>query len=97
VTYALSAEAERELAEAFAHYLENASAKVAERFLNEFVRAAGLVDANPGLGTPSINGRLIFPIRRFPYSLIYRPSDEGVRIGAVAHQRRRPRYWRARD
>ena len=32
MTYALSGEAEQELAEAFAYDLENASAKVAERF-----------------------------------------------------------------
>ena len=96
MTYSLAAEAEREISEAFAYYLQNGSAKVAERFLTEFARAAQLIDTNPGLGTPTLNGRRIFPIRKFPYSLVYRSSDEGARIGAVAHQNRRPGYWRSR-
>ena len=97
MTYSLSEEAEQELAEAFAYYLEHASAKLAERFLDEFVRAARLIDSNPGLGTPTLGGRRIFPIRKFPYSLVYRPSDQGTGIGAVAHQMRRPKYWKARN
>jgi plasmid stabilization system protein ParE len=38
-----------------------------------------------------------FVLPRFPYSLIYRHlgADE-VRILAVAHQKRRPRYWTGR-
>ena len=32
----------------------------------------------------------------FPYSLIYRIEDREVVVGAVAHHRRRPGYWRRR-
>jgi len=97
MSYSLSPEAEQELDEAFTYYLENASAKVAARFLDEFVRAAQLIGSNPGLGTATISGRRIFPIRKFPYSLVYRTSDQGVRIGAMAHQRRQPKYWKQRS
>lgn len=96
MTYSLSEDAQRELAEIVAYYFEHASAKVAERFLTEFARAARLIDANPGLGTATLNGRRIFPVRRFPYSLVYRANDDGARIGAIAHQNRRPGYWRSR-
>jgi len=40
--------------------------------------------------------RYVFP-NRYPFHLIYRiSSDLGIQIVAVAHQRRRPDYWRHR-
>lgn len=96
MSYFLSSEAEDELAEAVAFYAEQASASVAMAFLAEFTRAARIVAANPGLGTRTSRERRLFPLHRFPYSLIYRAEDEGVRIGAVAHHSRRPGYWRTR-
>jgi hypothetical protein len=35
-------------------------------------------------------------LRRFPFGLVYRVSSSMVQIVAVAHQRRRPGYWRQR-
>ena len=96
VRYFLSPEAEEELAVAIAFYSEQASTSVADAFLSELTRAARLVALNPGLGTPASRGRRLFPLHRFPYSLVYRAEDEGVRISAVAHQSRRPGYWRTR-
>jgi plasmid stabilization system protein ParE len=32
-------------------------------------------------------------IRRFPYFVAYLVVDEAVVVLAVAHERRRPRYW----
>ena len=97
MSWFLAAEAERELAEALAFYKERASQAIAKAFLAEFERAATLLVDNPGLGTPSLSGRRILPMQRFPYSLIYRPTAEGIRISAVAHQRRRPAYWQSRE
>jgi len=37
-----------------------------------------------------------FPLRRFPYLLIYREKEAVIEILAVAHGRRRPGYWRER-
>ena len=93
MTYSLSEQAALELAEVFERYLERASTKVAENFLAEFERSARLADQYPGIGTPTKNGRLVLPLRRYPYSLIYRTTDEGIKIGAIAPQRRGPRYW----
>jgi plasmid stabilization system protein ParE len=36
------------------------------------------------------------PLRRFPYSLLYRTDKEEIVIIAVMHQRRHPSYWTAR-
>lgn len=33
---------------------------------------------------------------RFPYSIIYRHFDDQVTIYAVAHQKRKPGYWKDR-
>lgn len=33
---------------------------------------------------------------RFPYGIIYRITDAGIWIVAVAHAKRRPGYWRKR-
>jgi hypothetical protein len=32
----------------------------------------------------------------FPFSLLFRIDGEGLFVVAVAHQRRRPGYWRRR-
>ena len=38
-----------------------------------------------------------YVLRRYPYNLIYRtPDGVDVEIVAVAHQKRRPTYWRDR-
>ncbi|MBZ0160073.1 MAG: type II toxin-antitoxin system RelE/ParE family toxin [bacterium] len=36
------------------------------------------------------------PLVRFPYSLVYSVRPDEVRLLAVAHQKRRPFYWRGR-
>jgi plasmid stabilization system protein ParE len=35
-------------------------------------------------------------VRRFPYYILYRASDEEILIVAIARRRRRPGYWRRR-
>lgn len=36
------------------------------------------------------------PVRGFPYHLAYRVVDDVIEVLAVAHDRRRPRYWAGR-
>jgi plasmid stabilization system protein ParE len=36
------------------------------------------------------------PLRRFPYSVLYKINDKEIVIVAVMHQRRRPLYWMER-
>ena len=35
-------------------------------------------------------------VRRFPYTIFYLELSDQIWIAAVAHQRRRPGYWRSR-
>jgi plasmid stabilization system protein ParE len=92
VSYTLHPSAARDLDEACLHYRKSASARLALRFLNEFERTAGLLAREPGLGTPIRDGRAVFPLRAFPYSVIYKPAGAGVRILVVRHQHRDPDY-----
>jgi plasmid stabilization system protein ParE len=96
VSWKLSPAAEADLADALSFYKERASAAVATAFLTDFTRAASLLDSQPGLGTPMAGGRRVFPMRRFPYSLIYRVSGHDVLIAVVAHQHRKPGFWASR-
>jgi plasmid stabilization system protein ParE len=96
--YSLHPKAETELVDAFTYYREQAGSKLASLFLEEFVRIATLLTANPGFGTPTVGGTTrSYPFRRFPYSLIYRSEPNGLRILVVGHQHRRPGYGRGRN
>ena len=96
MTYSLHPEAARELEDAFNFYREQGGSRLAQAFLAEFERVAILLVSNPDFGTPSSGGRRSFPLRRFPYSLIYRGLSADVRILVVGHQHRKPGYWRGR-
>jgi plasmid stabilization system protein ParE len=85
-----------ELHAATSFYNSSAGPNLGRLFVSEFERTANLLLANPGLGT-MIRGTLRrTPLRRFPYNLIYQATADELRILALAHQRRRPGYWRDR-
>jgi plasmid stabilization system protein ParE len=73
-------------------YRREGGAALARRFLDEFERVVGLLARNPALGTPTRDGRRWFPLRGFPYAVIYAPCEEGVRILVVRHQHRAPEH-----
>jgi hypothetical protein len=41
-----------------------------------------------------LHGTRRFMLRRFPFSVVYRPHEDFVEVVAVAHAKRRPGYWR---
>ncbi|MFL6194826.1 MAG: type II toxin-antitoxin system RelE/ParE family toxin [Thermoanaerobaculia bacterium] len=85
--------AERELQEAIVFYDEE-SPGLGDRFLDEVETGTAFILSHPE-ASPRILGtirRLVLP--SFPYSLLYRPLPSGgIRILAVAHQKRQPDYW----
>ena len=87
--------AEAELIEA-ARFYEDQAPGLGEDFLQDFERALTQVSEMPGAGTPMGERvrRVLF--RRFPFSILYRPLGDPLRILAVMHHRRRPGYWQAR-
>ena len=85
-----------DLAETVRFHKKEAGTGVARRFLNEFERVAKLLEEFPGIGTPTANGRQSFPLVEFPYSVIYRADEAGIRILVVRHQSRDPEYGESR-
>jgi toxin ParE1/3/4 len=77
-------------------FYEAASSQLGVEFLDDVERAINLVRNHPASGQ-SVGGtfRRIL-LHRFPFSLIYVVEPDAVLIVAVAHQRRRPDYWRDR-
>lgn len=50
----------------------------------------------PGMGATYEFGTRRIVLPRFPYSVVYEVHADHIVIVAVAHQRRRPGYWRDR-
>ncbi len=92
MTYTLHPGAERDIADVLDFYREQAGLAVAERFLKEFEHAAKLLVDHPGLGTPTTRGRRAFPLKIFPYLVVYREFENSIRILIVRHQHRKPGY-----
>ena len=92
MTFSLHPGAEDDIAGALDFYSEQAGSVVAERFLDEFERVAKLLVEHPSLGTPTTKGRRAFSLRVFPYLVVYRHLDTGIRILIVRHQHRKPGY-----
>ncbi len=87
--------AEQELHDA-ASYYNALRPELGQAFLDEAERAVTQILAYPEaalLVNRTVRKKLI---RRFPYSIMYSLRTEGIRILAIAHQKRRPFYWRGR-
>ena len=96
MTYTLHPGAELDLDEACRRYRKSASGRVIVGFLDEFDRVAHLLAKEPGLGTPAGDKRASFPLRRFPYTVIYKPTGAGIRVLVVRHQHRDPEHGEKR-
>ena len=92
----LAPEAERDLVEGSLYYSRAANADLARAFILEFERSTALLSKQPELGAPWRGQVCRFPLRRFPYSIVYDLSQGRIRILAVAHQSRKPGFWRGR-
>jgi toxin ParE1/3/4 len=87
--------AEEELNEAAGHYAR-ARAGLGDAFLAEAHDAIEALLAVPLAGAVVEGDVRRWLVKRFPYSVLYRTRDDHVRILAIAHQKRRPFYWRRR-
>ncbi|WKZ11950.1 MAG: type II toxin-antitoxin system RelE/ParE family toxin [Gammaproteobacteria bacterium] len=88
-------QAREELAAAIAFY-EAESPGLGQDLAREARRLCSRILESPFAGVeirPGIRRRLM---RRFPYAILYGIDRGDVLIVAVAHQRRRPSYWRNR-
>lgn len=92
MNYSFHAGAEQDVTNAQDFYEQHAGLQVATRFLDELQHVIQLLLQHPGLGTPTTRNRRVFPLKAFPYSVVYLSQDEHLRILIVRHQRRKPGF-----
>lgn len=85
--------AQRELFDAVQWYLQDGGLPVAEQFEWAVQRAFSLLQFMPKIGRISYPGVRTWPLKRFPYTLVYRIARKQILVIAVAHQSREPEYW----
>lgn len=66
-------------------------------FLDDVDHAVETVRDNPLIGGAVGRGFRKMVLRRFPYSVIYVHRDDEIVVVAIAHQRKRPGFWRGRQ
>ena len=90
-------DARSELLDAATYYEEQADG-LGGQFIDEAQRVTEMLAESPGLGAPVVGSDTLrrWSLRRFPYYVIYRVDEAVLFILAVAHERRRPRYWSER-
>lgn len=86
-----------ELLEAAERY-ETQAKGLGAQFTDEVERAVRFVEEHPGLGLSLGEAGTLrrWTLQRFPYYVIYHAEAETLHILAIAHQRRRPGYWKKR-
>ncbi len=87
--------AEWEYTEALCWYAER-SRCAAERFDEEFERVLKAIAENPRRYPRCDNRHRFCLMDRYPYQVIYREERDEVVVIAIAHAKRKPRYWAGR-
>lgn len=96
MTYRFTPTARLELADAIDWYLSQGGSALAADFESTVHQSLRMLAAEPELGSPTARPVRTWPLKRFPYTLAYTPDAVGIRVVAVAHQRRKPERWIAR-
>jgi plasmid stabilization system protein ParE len=81
--------------EAAAWYAER-SLRAAVRFLDELDRLIDVIAVSPDRFQSSDADLRRAVFRRFPFYIVFRADDLNVVVLAVAHGKRRPRFWQDR-
>lgn len=87
--------AAREVEDAQAWY-EERSGLAASAFLLELSNAVSRIHEAPARYAAAEGGTRRIAMDRFPFTLYYRIAADQITVVAVAHQKRRPGYWRSR-
>lgn len=72
------------------------SVLAASAFLAELDRAIDTIRDAPRRWPFYLGETRRYPLRRFPFWVVYREKPGSIEVVAVAHARRRPGYWRGR-
>ena len=78
---------------AAADFYEAQAPGLGEDFILDIEASLKLITEFPNLGSRGPASTRRIHLHRFPYSLVYRPERDVLRVIAVEHQRRRPGFW----
>jgi plasmid stabilization system protein ParE len=81
-----------EALDAFEWYRDR-SLGAAERFQSELELAQAAIAEAPETWAEYRDGTRRYLLKRYPYLIVYRLSERGIEIIAIAHGRREPEYW----
>ena len=87
--------AQAELDEAISWYAEQAPG-LGDAFLIEALKTIQLIENFPQAWHPLTPLIRRCRLRRFPYSVVYTQDGTNLLVLAIAHQHRKPGYWRNR-
>lgn len=87
--------AQAELDDAINWYAEQAPG-LGDAFLLETLKVLKLIEQFPQAWHPLTPEIRRCRLKRFPYSVVYILEVDGILVLAVAHQHRKPSYWRNR-
>ena len=87
--------AQVELDDAIAWYASQAPG-LGDAFLIETLKTLKLIEQYPKAWHPLTQQVRRCRLRRFPYSVIYAQEGSDLLVLALAHQHRKPGYWRTR-
>lgn len=87
--------AEQELLKQIAYYSQ-ARDGTGIRFEAAVRDAVAMAVAYPRGGAPAPKGTRRFLVKPFPFSVVYRATEQEILVVAIAHHRRRPGYWSGR-
>jgi plasmid stabilization system protein ParE len=78
-------------------YYDKQQAGLGREFQAEVEDTLGRILLNPGIGAPCEDkGYRSMLVHRFPFLVVYLETDVAISVMAIAHERRRPRYWSRR-
>ena len=95
IPYDFHPEAKAEFIEATVFY-ESRRVVLGSSFAAEVERTIALIRSHREVGAPGRLHRRRMSLLGFPCPVVYRHDSESILILAIAHQSRRPGYWRYR-
>ena len=98
------AQAQEDIADAVAYYLEQDAPDAAQGFITALEKAIGHIARHPSSGSPRYAGELNLPdlrfwqIKRYPYLVFYVEQDDHIDVWRILHgQRDIPAWLRESD
>ena len=92
-------QANRDIEEALAHYLDEGAAKAAADFIDSLERAFAPISRHCASGSPryahalNLSGLRCWPLPRFPYLVFYVERSDHVDVWRVLHGKKQIAQW----